>query len=196
MCCVLLSAAKVRLDPFTANARIILSADDTEMTTTAELQNVLDHPGRFDVILAVLGTTGFSSSRHYWEVSVMDKSCYHVGMASESAQRQGVLQFRPQKGYWTIIRTKGGQYRALDKTPTSFVVRTDPTTLGILLDYKRGQVSFYDAGTRSHLYSFLGQTFTDKIYPFINFCVEDVEIQTPIALLTPGSTDWIKDGTS
>lgn len=196
MCCVLLSAAKVRLDPHTANARIVLSADDTEMTTTAELQNVLDHPGRFDVLLGALGKTGFLSGRHYWEVSVINKKCFHIGMASESAQRRGTVMVRPKTGYWTIIRSRQGQYRALDKTLAPIVVQTDPMTVGILLDYKRGQISFYDAGTRSHMYSFLGQTFTDKIYPFINFCVEDAESQTPMVLITPGSTDWIKGGTS
>lgn len=156
------------------------------------MQNVPDHPGRFDVVLGVLGKTGFSSGRHYWEVSVAGKLCYHLGLASESAQRRGTVRFSPATGFWTVIRNKQGQYRAIDRPPVNFPVQVQPLTLGILLDYKRGQISFYDAGTRSHLYSFVGQQFTDKIYPFINYCVEDVESRTPIVLLTPGSVDWIQ----
>lgn len=180
------------MDPNTANARIALSAHDTEVSNRAEMQNVPDHPGRFDVVLAVLGKTGFSSGRHYWEVSVAGKLCYHLGMASESAQRRGVIRFSPARGFWTVLRNKQGQFRANDRTHVIIPVHVQPLTLGILLDYKQGQISFYDAGTRSHLYSFVGQQFTDKIYPFINFCVEDVGSQTPIVLLSPGSVDWLK----
>nr|XP_020460185.1 myosin-11-like [Monopterus albus] len=182
---------KMTFDPNTAHPRIVLSADNTQMSPTDEIQNVPDNPGRFDVVLAVLGTPGFSSGRHYWEVSVAGKICYHIGMASESAPRKGTILFNPAKGYWTIILNKQGQYRAVDRRPAIIPVKMQPNTLGILLDYKKGQISFYDASDRSHMYSFVGETFTEKIYPFINFCVEDVENQAPITLLPPGSTDWI-----
>ncbi|XP_051253744.1 myosin-2 heavy chain isoform X1 [Dicentrarchus labrax] len=185
-------AKKMTFDPNTANPRIALSADNSEMTTSMEILDVPDHPGRFDVLLAVLGKTGFSTGRQYWEVSVAGKRCYHIGMASESAPRKGTPSFSPANGYWTIVLNKQGQYRAIDRRPAAIPVQTQPLTLGILLDYKNGQISFYDAGARSHMYSFAGQRFTDKIYPFVNFCVEEVGIQTPIVLLTPGSVDWIK----
>uniref|UniRef100_A0A8D3D7T1 B30.2/SPRY domain-containing protein n=1 Tax=Scophthalmus maximus TaxID=52904 RepID=A0A8D3D7T1_SCOMX len=183
---------KVTLDPNTANPRIALSADKTEMSTGEEVQNLPDHPGRFNVVLAALGETGFSSGRNYWEVSVAGKLCYHLGMASESAPRKGTIMFSPSNGFWTIVRNKQGQVRAIDKLPVTIPVQTQPLKLGILLDYKMGQVSFYDAGVRSHIYTFQSQTFRDKMYPFINFCVEDAEGQTPIVLITPRSADWMK----
>ncbi|XP_039672110.1 protein lava lamp [Perca fluviatilis] len=185
-------ARQVTLDPNSAHPRIALSADNTRISTTAEAQNVPDNPGRFDVVLAVLGTTGYSTGRHYWEVSVAGKLCYHLGMASESAQRKGLMKFSSANGFWTLVMNKQGQLRAVDRKPFIIPIQTQPLTLGILLDYKKGQISFYDAGARSHMYSFVGQRFTDKIYPFVNFCVEDVEGLTPIELLSPGSVDWIK----
>ncbi|XP_008284232.1 myosin heavy chain, fast skeletal muscle [Stegastes partitus] len=185
-------ATKTTFDPDTANSRVVLSADNTEMSTTDSTQNVPDHLGRFDVILAALGATGYSSGRHYWEVSVAGKSCFHIGMASESAPRRGSFTFNPTRGFWTIVLNKQGQYRALDRRSVPIVCPTQPLTLGVLLDYKKGQISFYDAGARSHLYSFVGQTFTDKIYPFVNFCVENTANPNPIVLLSPGSVDWIK----
>ncbi|XP_060941146.1 putative leucine-rich repeat-containing protein DDB_G0290503 isoform X2 [Limanda limanda] len=187
-----INTRKGTFDPNTANPRIVLSADNTEMSTTEEIQNVQDHPGRFDVVLAILGESGFSSGRHYWEVSVAGKSCYHIGMASETAPRRGSITFSPTNGYWTIVKNKQGHYRAIDNRPVVLPVQAQLLTLGILLDYKKGQVSFYNAGARSHIYSFQSQRFTDKIHPFINFCIEDIERRTPIVLLTPGSTDWIK----
>lgn len=179
------------MDPNTANARVALSADNSEVSIIAHAQNGLDHSDRFDVSLAVLGKTGFSTGRHYWEVSVDGKLCYHLGMASESAQRRGIIRFTPAAGYWTVILTKQGQFKARDRTLITIPVQIKPVTLGILLDYKKGQITFYDAGVRSHLYSFVGQRFTDKIYPFINLCVDD-DSQAPIVVLTPGSSDWIK----
>ncbi|XP_068593922.1 uncharacterized protein acin1a [Cebidichthys violaceus] len=189
-----ISARQMILDPNTAHPRITLSADYTEMSTSDVTQDVPNHPGRFDVNLAILGTIGFSSGRHYWEVSVAGKLCYHLGMTSESSQRKGAIHFNPTNGFWTVVLNRQGQYRAVDRTAVAIPVQTQPLTLGILLDYKKGQISFYDAGARSHMYSFVGQTFTGKIYPFINFCLEDVENQTPIVALSPGSIDWIEMG--
>nr|XP_033506680.1 restin homolog isoform X3 [Epinephelus lanceolatus] len=183
---------KMTLDPNTAHPRIALSADNTEMSTSEEIQNVPDHPGRYDSVLAVLGATGFSSGRQYWEVSVAGKRCFHIGMASESAPRKGPISFSPRNGFWTLVLNKQGQYRAIDRKSVTVPLQTQPITLGILLDYKKGEVVFYDAGARTHIYSFVGQSFTDKIHPFINFCVEDTESQVPIVLLSPGSIDWIQ----
>ncbi|XP_072219288.1 uncharacterized protein [Leuresthes tenuis] len=185
-------STKITMDPDTAHPRIILSANKTEVATTDQILNVLDHPGRFDSVLGILGETGFSSGRYYWEVSVAGKNCYHLGMASESAQRKGSPSFKPAQGYWTVVLNKQGDLRAIDNKPVKIQTEILPLTLGILLDYKQGQVSFYDSGTRSHLYTFSGQRFTDKIYPFINYCVEDIEFPSPLVILSPGSTDWIK----
>ncbi|KAM4728007.1 uncharacterized protein FYW61_011149 [Anableps anableps] len=182
---------KITWDPDTAHPRLVFSANNTEVSTTSHVLQVQNHPGRFDVVLGVLGATGFSRGRHYWEVSVAEKRCYHIGMVSESAKRKGSLSFRPAKGFWTIVLNKQGELKAIDRMSVSLQVERLPITLGILLDYKKGQISFYDSGARSHLYSFSGQEFTDRIYPFLNYCVEDVENPQPIVLLPPGSADWI-----
>ncbi|XP_056913984.1 putative leucine-rich repeat-containing protein DDB_G0290503 isoform X2 [Takifugu flavidus] len=185
-------ARRITMDPDTANPRVGLSAGNTQLYMMAVPQDVQDLPGRFDVVLASLGNTGYSSGRQYWEVSVGDRLCYHLGFASESAQRKGILKFSPATGYWTLILNKQGQFRALDRSPAVVKVQTPPVTLGILLDYKKGQISFYDTGARAHLYSFSGQTFTDKLYPFFNFCNDDLDNQTPIELLPPGPTNWLQ----
>uniref|UniRef100_H3CR78 B30.2/SPRY domain-containing protein n=1 Tax=Tetraodon nigroviridis TaxID=99883 RepID=H3CR78_TETNG len=185
-------AKSITMDPNTAHPRVALAEDNTELYTLAESRDVPDHPGRYDVVLATLGATGFSSGRRYWEVSVADRLCYHVGLAAASAQRKGILRFAPQNGYWTLILNKQGQLRALDRMPKVLPVQAPPGALGVLLDYRNGQVSFYDTGSRSHLYSFSGNSFTDELFPFINFCNEDIDSQTPIRLIPPGSTDWLQ----
>lgn len=180
------------MDPDTANSRVSLSAGNTKLNVMADSQDIQDLPGRFDVVLASLGNTGYSSGRQFWEVSIANRLCYHIGVASGSAKRKGILSFSPATGYWTIILNKQGQFSALDRSPTIIPVQTQPVTMGIFLDYKKGQISFYDTGARSHLYTFSGQTFTDKLYPFIGFCDDDLDNQTPIELIPPGPTNWIQ----
>lgn len=189
---VILHPGTVTMDPRTAHPRIRLSEDNSRLQTQRHHQPVKDHPGRFDVALAALGTTGHSSGRQFWEISVANQVCYHVGVASKAAQRKGTIQFKPATGYWTMTRNKLGHFRALDRVPAAVSVPTQPVTLGVFLDYSKGRVSFYDTGARSHLYSFTGQTFTDKLYPFIGLCEEDIGNQDPIQLLPPGPTDWIQ----
>ncbi|XP_047224287.1 putative leucine-rich repeat-containing protein DDB_G0290503 isoform X2 [Girardinichthys multiradiatus] len=184
-------STKTTWDPLTAHPRLTLSANNTEVFTAKDPVQVKDNPSRFDVVLGVLGATGYSRGRHYWEVSVAEKNCYHIGMTSESVKRKGLLSFRPANGFWTLVLTRYGELKAIDRMSVNLQVERQPITLGILLDYKKGQISFYDSGARSHLYSFSAQEFTDKIYPFLNYCVEDVEHPQPIVLLPPGSTDWI-----
>jgi len=41
------------------------------------------------------------------------------------------------------------------------------------VDYEEGLVSFYDVESRSHIYSFTGQSFTEKLFPY--FCPCDNE---------------------
>ncbi|XP_024661710.2 uncharacterized protein si:ch211-14a17.10 [Maylandia zebra] len=185
--------SKMTFDPDTAHPRIVLSDDETEMSTADFIQDVPNNPRRFDVILGALGATGFSSGKHYWEVSVAGKTCYHLGMTSESSRRKGSIPFSPNNDYWTIVLDKQGQYRAIEQRRTVPIpTEIQPVTLGILLDYKKGTISFYDSGSRTHMYSFVGQHFTGKIYPFVNFCVEDGSAPNPVVLITPGATDWIK----
>ncbi|XP_054888701.1 myosin-11 [Poeciliopsis prolifica] len=186
---------KTTWDPNTAHPRLVFFSNNTEVSTTDNVPLFHDNPSRFDVVLGVLGSTGFSRGRHFWEVSVAEKRCYHIGMVSESAKRTGSLSISPAKGFWTIVLNKMGALKAIDRKPVTLQVERLPITLGILLDYNKGQVSFYDCGSRTHLYSFLGQVFTDRIYPFLNYCVEDVENPQPIVLLPPGSTDWINEAT-
>lgn len=161
------------------------------MTLSRTAHAVAGNPGRFDTLLAVLGKTGFTSGRNYWEVNVANKECYHLGMISEFAQRKGQVNMSPAAGFWTVIMNRQGQFFAIDGTRVPIRMQTQPQVLGILLDYKKGDISIYDANARVHMYTFKG-SFTGKIYPFFNFCDENVGNPTPIRLLTPGSLEWLQ----
>ncbi|XP_045550229.1 putative leucine-rich repeat-containing protein DDB_G0290503 isoform X2 [Salmo salar] len=185
-------STKVALDPDTAHPKIILSADETEMSVAQQRQNVPNNPGRYDLSLAALGKTGFNRGRNYWEVEVAGKTCYNIGVARGSANRKGQLKLKPAEGYWTIILTKQGVLKALAARPLDIQLHVLPQKFGILLDYKKGEVSFYNADTRSLLHTFTGNRFTDNLYPFFNNCLETNDEDAPIVLTRVGSVSWIQ----
>ncbi|XP_029561334.1 putative leucine-rich repeat-containing protein DDB_G0290503 isoform X3 [Salmo trutta] len=185
-------STKVALDPDTAHPKIILSADETEMSVAQQRQNVPNNPGRYDLSLAALGKTGFNRGRNYWEVEVAGKTCYNIGVARGSANRKGQLKLKPAEGYWTIILTKQGVLKALAARPLEIQLHVLPQKFGILLDYKKGEVSFYNADTRSLLHTFTGNRFTDNLYPFFNNCLETNDEDAPIVLTRVGSVSWIQ----
>lgn len=182
------------LDPATANGFVLLSADNTAVSILKTARVVHDDPGRFDPALAVLGETGYSKGRHYWEMNVSQKTCWNTGVASESAKRKGEISIRPSKGYWTLTKAKSQlpSYLAMDEKATPIQLQNIPIKLGVLVDYKKGQISFYNAGTREHIHSFTGQTFTDALYPFIFLCHDPETNMNPISYTPVSSVSWIQ----
>ncbi len=63
------SSAPVILDPNTAHRDLLLS-DDLISVRYSGYQPVPDNPERFDCYLCVLGSEGFNSGTHCWDVEV------------------------------------------------------------------------------------------------------------------------------
>ncbi|KAL0157542.1 hypothetical protein M9458_045618, partial [Cirrhinus mrigala] len=156
------------LDPDTANPCLILSDDEKQVSHGDIEQDVPENPKRFDVGLCVLAKEGFSSGRFYYEVQVKGKSQWSVGVARESTNRKGEITLTPEDGFWTVIVKNENQYIVFDNPVVMFSLRVKPEIVGVFVDYEEGLVSFYDVRHRSHIYSFTGQTFTDKLYPYFS----------------------------
>ncbi|XP_030635132.1 butyrophilin subfamily 1 member A1-like [Chanos chanos] len=162
-------AMAVTLDPDTAHPNLILSDDGQQVTYGFTPQILPNNPKRFKVQLSVLGKEGFSSGRFYYEVQVSSKAEWYLGVVRESVNRKRYIALSPTNGYWVMCLWNGTRYKAFAGPPV-LSLKQKPQKVGVFVDYKEGLVSFYDVETRSHIYSFTGQTFTGKLYPYFSPC--------------------------
>ncbi|XP_043921848.1 E3 ubiquitin-protein ligase TRIM39-like [Protopterus annectens] len=170
------------LDPNTANAHLVISADRTAVWWEDKKQNVLHHPARFDNGCAVLTSQGFSSGRHYWEVEVGEKDYWEVGAVTDSVERKSVVPRTMVNGYWTIGRF-GELYHWAgdDQDCTSRLSLIEkPLMVGVYLDYEGGRLSFYNANNMAHLYTY-SLTFKEKVFPFF-FTWDQIKIVSSVLL--------------
>ncbi|KAI4876631.1 hypothetical protein NFI96_020570 [Prochilodus magdalenae] len=158
----------VILDVDTAHPNLILSDDGKQVRHTCRQQNRPGDSQRFDTCFNVLGKEGFSSDRFYYEVQVRDKTEWVLGVSRESINRKGQITLSPENGFWTVSLRKGNKYDANDITLVPLYPREKLQRVGVFVDYEEGLVSFYNVEARSHVYSFTGQSFTEKLYPFFS----------------------------
>ncbi|KAI4890825.1 hypothetical protein NFI96_009097, partial [Prochilodus magdalenae] len=161
-------AVDVTLDPDTAHPYLVLSDDGKQVRLGHKRQKLPKNPKRFDECASVLGTEGFSSGKFYYEVQVSGKTAWDLGVTTESSNRKGPITLSPENGYWTVWLRNETEYKALDSPRVPLSLRQAPQKVGVFVDYEEGLVSFYDVEVRSHIYSFTGQSFTEKIYPYFS----------------------------
>ncbi|GCB79086.1 hypothetical protein scyTo_0015931, partial [Scyliorhinus torazame] len=160
--------ANVTLDPCTANPWLILSEDRTSVRDGDLWQPLPATSERFDTWPCVLGSEGFISGRHYWEVDVGIKTWWGLGVARESAERQGRMDATPEAGYWMMwLAPERGYVARTCPVDTLLTLSANPRRVGVFLDYEGGQVSFYNAGNMSHLHTF-SHHFTEVIFPIFS----------------------------
>uniref|UniRef100_A0A8C2EBG2 Bloodthirsty-related gene family, member 9 n=1 Tax=Cyprinus carpio TaxID=7962 RepID=A0A8C2EBG2_CYPCA len=175
----------VTLDPDTAHPDLILSEDGKKVRHGNIKQYCPDYDKRFNKYMIVLGNKGFSSGRFYFEVQVKGKTQWSLGVARESINRKGVLNLCPESGNWTLWQSNAKEYKACESSPVSLSLNVKLQKVGVFVDYEEGLVSFYDVESRSHIYSFTGQFFTDKLYPFLSPWTNDAGKNSAPLIISP-----------
>ncbi|XP_072892872.1 zinc-binding protein A33-like [Hemitrygon akajei] len=155
----------VTLDVETAHPWLEVSEDRKSVRQTGTRRDLPDTGKRFTDRWCVLGSEGFTSGRHYWEVEVTGNRGWCLGVAAESVERKGKFTRSPETGFWIIARVDDEMW--VYTSPESRLPADPiPGRVGVYLSYESGTVSFYNAETKSHLHTFTGNKFTEKLYPF------------------------------
>nr|XP_055028341.1 E3 ubiquitin-protein ligase TRIM39-like isoform X2 [Misgurnus anguillicaudatus] len=178
-------AVDVTLDPDTAHPKLVLSEDRKQVKHGDIRHKLPDNPERFDEYVCVLGKEGFTSGRFYFEVQVKDKTKWTLGVARESINRKGEITLSPQNGFWTVQLRNENEYKAWASPQVSLCLKVKPQKVGVFVDYEEGLVCFYDVESRSHIYSFTDQTFTEKLFPFFSPCLNDEGKNSAPLIISP-----------
>ncbi|XP_072894611.1 E3 ubiquitin-protein ligase TRIM39-like [Hemitrygon akajei] len=168
-----INRVSVTLDVETAGPDQEVSEDRKSLRWNPNRRYLPDTRKRFTHCRCVLGSEGFTSGRHYWEVEVTGIRGWSLGVAAESVERKEPVSLRPETGFWFIrrescdmIRRDGTVSRGLISSESRLVAGPIPGRVGVYLSYESGTISFYNAETKSHLHTFTGNKFTGKLYPF------------------------------
>lgn len=161
-------AVDVSLDPDTAHPKLVLSKNRKQVYHGDVALSLPDNPERFYPGVSVLGKEGFSSGRLYYEVQVKGKTEWDIGVGLESVSRKGGSVVNPERGYWALGMRKDKSYWALDSTPIPVPLVDQPQRVGVYVDLEWGQVSFYSVDSASHIYTFTGCSFNQRLFPYFN----------------------------
>ncbi|XP_062390931.1 zinc-binding protein A33-like [Sardina pilchardus] len=153
----------VILDPNTAHPRLVLSEDLNSVRRSDE-QQLPDNPERFDTYASVLGSEGFNSGTHCWDVEVGDSEVWFLGVKTESGEMKGSSSY--WSGVWRVYPSDGKYTaRSPSQPKTTITVQQKLQRIRVQLDWDRGKLSFSDPDNNTHLYTFT-HTFTEKLFPF------------------------------
>ncbi|XP_041094722.1 erythroid membrane-associated protein-like isoform X4 [Polyodon spathula] len=148
---------KVTPDPDTASPSLTVSEDGSLVRFTGE---------RSEEWPSVVGREGFTSGRCYWEVEVGEKGYWVLGVSTHPHEKS--IPEKPEEGYWLVRLVKGKTCRAVSQSGDQIVqLEKICKVWGVYLDHEGGRLSFYNAETRFHIYTFEG-SFPGQVYPIFS----------------------------
>lgn len=152
----------VILDPNTADPELVVS-DNLSSVKSVERKQLPSNPERTKFSCSVLGSTGFNSGTHKWDVDVGNNKDWELGVLGECSQTGGRLQ----SGLWRILFSNG-KFTAFSSSDVEkdLPVKKDVRRIRVHLDFDRGKLSFSNLDTNAHIHTF-AHSFTNTLFPYI-----------------------------
>nr|XP_033482550.1 nuclear factor 7, ovary-like [Epinephelus lanceolatus] len=156
----MVSYTPVILDPNTAQPKNI-QTKDLNSVRYGEKQKLPDNPERIENKNDILGSEGFNSGIHSWDVEATNDKFWGLGVTKESARKKGEMV----SGYWQI-HFSNGKCEASSPTLLTEVLSVNKKLqrVRVHLDFDKGKLSFSDLDTNTHIHTFT-HTFTERVFP-------------------------------
>ncbi|XP_046898818.1 zinc-binding protein A33 [Hypomesus transpacificus] len=186
--CLYPNISTMTFDPDTAHPNLTMSPSFTSVRfeEDKDVGGCEASPRRFHYYYSVMGSEGFTTGRHYWEVEVGPKTAWRLGVAREDVHRGEMTSSGTTSGLWTLSLKGGAIMACTDPKPTRVRVSVRPRRIGVFLDCEKKEVSFYDAVTMMPLYTFSTGAVLVPLFPFYNPCdTDDGRNLGPLKLFSP-----------
>ncbi|XP_074020865.1 E3 ubiquitin-protein ligase TRIM7-like [Numenius arquata] len=158
---------QMTLDSETANPRLYLSEDCKLVRWEGREQELPFNSRRFSDFECVLGSRGFSSGCHHWDVEVHREGFWATGVAKESVPRDRMVFLNPDKGIWALCHNQNGYMAMTSPYATPLTLRIVPKRIRICLDYEEGRVVFFDAKSKKRIFAFPPMSFQgERVFPW------------------------------
>ncbi|KYO43966.1 E3 ubiquitin-protein ligase TRIM35 [Alligator mississippiensis] len=153
-------------DPNSAAGWLSVSSDLTAVGNGG-YKLLVDNPERFSSAPCILGSCGFSKGFHTWEVDLGGLENWRVGVARGRSGRRWNFHHDARSGFWYIYRLQGQESEACraSNSARSEMVPGALRRVRVELDCDEGELSFYDAERKSHIYTF-HEKFNGEVFPY------------------------------
>ncbi|XP_049432869.1 nuclear factor 7, brain isoform X2 [Epinephelus fuscoguttatus] len=159
----MVSYTPVILDPNSAPPELILTKDLSSMRRE-EREKLLENTQTFDHYCICVGTEGFNSGTQSWNLKLKDSTNWVVGVLAESTQTE---EDNAQSGLWRIAFCNDVYTACSPNGPNTVLsVKKQPQWIRVHLDWNKGELSFFDPDTDTHIHTFR-HTFTEKLFPYV-----------------------------
>ncbi|XP_062389646.1 zinc-binding protein A33-like [Sardina pilchardus] len=159
--------APINLDPNTAHRSLILSEDLMSVQYSEQGQQLPDNPERFDEHQSVLGSEGYTSGIHCWDVEVGDNPHWELGVMLDSAKVKGEDEDEYSTSRW-ILYYANNEYGTEPLKPIK--VKQKPKRIRVQLNMNKSRVSFIDPDNNTQLHTFTHRFWLwndeKKVFPY------------------------------
>uniref|UniRef100_A0A8B9YVW1 B30.2/SPRY domain-containing protein n=1 Tax=Bos mutus grunniens TaxID=30521 RepID=A0A8B9YVW1_BOSMU len=142
----------------------------------------------------VLGSPVITSGRHYWEVDMLKKSAWILGVCGYKPKNRNCgnchnvySRYQPKNGYWVIGLKHDSVYNAFESSFSGPVILTlslsvSPHRVGVFLDYEARTVLFLNVTNHGFpIYTVSSCSFPQNIVPYFS----PMNCGAPMTLCSP-----------
>ncbi|XP_028261947.1 tripartite motif-containing protein 35-like [Parambassis ranga] len=159
----IISYTPVILNPNTAHPDLVLS-DELTSVRREQKQSLPENPERIFFYASVLGSEGFVSGAHSWDVEVGGSSVWALGVFADSA-----VSRREKPSRLLKLVFCDGEYTADSSggAPVVLPIKSRFQKIRVHLDCDKRKLSFFDPDSDTHIHTFT-HTFTKMMFPYFN----------------------------